>query len=310
MKYFNLVIDCTNLFWRSACAGIKKRLNNKNHKLYSSVVQDSLDRIKQLKKQFGYNDSIIYCLFDNPLSQINIRKVLSEGRYKSSRDSDNKPKGFDKFLQLFMKVLEYYDNYFYICNLKTSEADDLVNPLLNYIKLDKDKLTLLISADLDWARGIDEDVHWFNYKNIYDIRTFRNDYKFSPFGEKIKIYKSIHGDASDCIKNAVPHLPHKTLLDIVNAFDDLNEVFKNLHKIDCSDTWKNKILEAESKIKINYNLVDYIDIDIPISRLLTKCNENIETLRLWYDILEIPYETRMKKKRVFWGEKTKYRGVR
>ena len=51
-------------------------------------------------------------------------------------------------------------------------------------------------------------------------------YKFSPSGNKIKLYKAIHGDKSDNIENAVPYLPENILLDIINNFQDVNDFLK------------------------------------------------------------------------------------
>jgi len=285
MKYSSILLDLNNLFWRSTVSVVKKITEEQDeNEFYSLTVQDSLERIKQIRDTYGNNETTLYILHDNPFSKINEREMI-DSSYKHARKNKNIPVVFYKSLEKLIEILKIYDNKSYVVSHNKCEADDLVLPILNHIK----GSALMISADLDWARGMDEAIHWFNYGKLYKIDNFTEDYGFSPSGNGVKIYKALHGDKSDCIENAVPYLPKNVLNHIINNYNTIYELLANLWKDEViPKQWKLKIQDAQVQLKINYQLVDFMNIDLSFDDIAYKCIEDVEQLRSWYQLLDIP----------------------
>jgi hypothetical protein len=265
------------------------RKEDDEREFYSASIQDSLVRIQEFMKQYGNKDCKVYIIHDNPFSKINERERLYSS-YKHARKNKNIPPVFYKSLEKLIEILKLYHNNFYLVNYKGCEADDLVPQVLAH----KQGNALLISADMDWARGISSEVHWFNYSTLYDIDKFKTDYGFDPSNNGVKMYKCIHGDRSDCIDNAVPYLPKNILLHIVNTYGSLVELFKNIWSDEViPKQWKLKIKDCENQLKINYQLVDYLNIDVSFEDISYKCVEDLETLRAFFLMLDISFESRM-----------------
>jgi hypothetical protein len=290
MMYQNLIIDCTNLYWRSVVTVIKNSIKENDEderEFYSASIQDSLIRIQEFIQQFCYKNYNIYILCDNPFSKINEREHLYPS-YKHARKNKNIPAVFYKSLDKLLEIIKVYNDNFYLVRNDGCEADDLVPIILNQI--DKTENTLLISADMDWARDISDNIHWFNYTQVFDIQKFKKEYGFNPNNNGVKMYKCIHGDRSDCIENAVPYLPNSILLHIVDKYASLQELFNNLWSDnDIPKQWKLKIKDCEIQLKINYQLVDYIDLQLPFTQISYKCIKDIEKLRSWFLLCDIPF---------------------
>jgi len=293
-KYNYLLIDGNNLFWRCFSRGLKKYVVLDDFHLFIGTIKENLDTIEQLKKSFAYEDSILYFCFDNPESVINLRKFLDEN-YKSHRFKKNAPKGLYKTLNLFVELLKIYSDNYRIVNVDSLEADDLTLPIIKKLKLNKNNRCLAISNDLDWARNLalSDYCFWWNYNKVYNRKTFESEYNFYPIGNKIQLFKAIHGDTSDNIKNAVPYLPKELLLKIVNKFNNVDELFDNLWKEDYPLIWKQRIKDAEKIIRANEYLVDFIELDLNIEDYTLICKKNIKMLKLFYDTLDLEYESFM-----------------
>jgi 5'-3' exonuclease len=296
--YNNIIIDTNNLYWRQVITTIKQTLKDENdeREFYSASIQDTLTRIQELIKQFGALDCKVYFLCDNPFSKINQRSEIYSS-YKHARKNKNIPPVFYKSLDKFIEILKIFNDNFYIVRESGYEADDLIPIVLNHIERNWKGNTLLISADLDWARAIENSIDWFNFNTVYTINKFKEEYGFTPNNNGVKMYKCIHGDSSDCIENAVPYLPKNILLYIVNTYSSLEHLFSNLW----SDTiipkqWKLKIKEYEVQLKINYQLVDYSIIDNISNEIILNCYKDIDKLRSWFTLLDIPYFNWMRNK--------------
>lgn len=292
MKYNNLVFDASNLFWRSVVTSIKHNIDNKEDIVYTSSIQSAFNRIKSIQNQYGYDNSIIYLCFDNPESVINLRKLISHGEYKHSRESKNLPPQLYQTLDIFEELCKKYSSNFRVVKSKELEADDLTIVLSRTLKEDS---ILYVSADMDWARNIKDNHHWFNFSTLYTKDNFKNKYGFSPIGSSIQIYKSIRGDKSDCIENSVPRLPEKYLLYIIEHANNLEDIFKVSEEL--SEKWRDRILNSKHEIEKNYYLVDFINVELEYGDVVVECKENIEQLRKWYSLIDLPLETRMLKKK-------------
>lgn len=292
-KYRYLVIDATNLYYRSFLSNSKKVFQFEDTKLYVGGVEDALLRIRTLIERFGFESSNIYFLFDNPQSAINVRRILSEGRYKHSRQQKNAPIQLYKSLNLFTEILKHYsDNYRILWSIGL-EADDLTYPLRQSLILDAHHQALFISNDLDWARNITDYSDWYNWAHVYSQEEFFKKYKFWPKTNAIKMYKAIRGDASDCIDPGVPGLPEEILLDILEKYETIGDLTRSILHTDYSITWRKKIKDNENQLKINYQLVDFFPIESPIEDLIYECKRNPIQAKIWFDVLGFPPETWM-----------------
>jgi len=284
--YKNLIIDSNNLFWRSWFNNTTECVLG-DTSIYNGGIELFIEKIKQLKKQFLYNEGKTYLLFDNPESTVKMRKLIDDA-YKSHRLNNKYSKEINRSIQYLKEILRNYFDNTYIIYIDACEADDLVPLVLNLCK----EKTLVISADLDWSRNIEKDsgkqIDWFNYKKVYDLEEFKNEFGFYPNGNRIKLYKSIRGDNSDNIQNAVPYLPEKILLHIIENFHDV-PIEKLLNKIlqdtTISQKWKIELKNCENDIRKNYTLVDFIDIDADIKEHMFECKKNKTLARVWFKII-------------------------
>lgn len=292
-KFKYIIIDGTNLFWRAFSVSLKTFIVKDDYEIYPQSIRLALTRLDKLCETFGYEDSEIYLCFDNPDSNINIRKYLSEGEYKSIRSKKSAPKGLFNSLSLFYEILRVYKNNLTLLKIDSLEADDLTLPLISKLNITKKDKCVCFSNDMDWGRNISENVYWNNYETLFDEKVFKGKYGFDPRNKKIQLYKCIHGDGSDSIKNAIPHLPREILLDIVEKYSDARDLLDNIWKSTYSLDWKKKIVDASHDLMINYQLVDFMEIEGDISGYMFKCTRDIKVLKVWYDILELNYENFM-----------------
>lgn len=293
-KYSVLIIDLNNLYWRSVCSVLKNNLQKYTETKYSSILQDSINRINTLWKTYGYDSTQVYLVHDNPFSKINEREII-DPTYKHARKTKNIPPLFYSISDKFIELLKYYHNNFYIVSCTGYEADDLILPLQQYIYANNKQATiLLISADLDWARCITETTHWYNYNIIYDINTFLINYKFKPSVQSICLYKCIKGDTSDCIPTAVLYLPEQILLHILHTYSSLDDVLSSLWKDDViPQKWKLAIKDSETQLKINWQLVNFLPFHNNIEDCIYHSKENISMLKYLYSLYDLEYDNRM-----------------
>jgi 5'-3' exonuclease len=293
LKHTFLVIDLNNLFWRSVSVSLQDQLTIQGVQIYNYVIQDVLERIKELRNRFCYDEAKIYFLIDNTYSKINFRKTLDEG-YKHPREFKTIPKYLFSTLNFFIEILKIYSNNFYTLWEDNLEADDLTYPLLKSLDLNEQNRALFVSADMDWARNITKYSSWFNYSKIYNAELFKAKYKFSPYSKKIQFYKAIKGDNSDAIPNAIPYLPETVLLHILENYKDVEDLYKRIDSDkEISNKWYKRFLEERERVEKNYQLADFIALNKPIDEIIFQCKENIKGLRIWFKELHIPFEPRM-----------------
>lgn len=197
-----------------------------------------------------------------------------------------------------IEILKCYSDDYVILQEPNLEADDLVPIITRDVNVDHNNMCLLVSNDLDWSRSINEYTNWYDHANMYDIKSFTKKYGFSPEGNNIQMYKSIRGDKSDCIDNAIPHLPEKVVLDLIK-YDTIKEMMMSLDSDDnITDNQKTKIRNAENKLKINFQLTGFLNIDnLSLDEISIKGKENIKSLKYYYKLLDIEFENRMRSKK-------------
>lgn len=303
MAYKNIAIDCSNLYWRCVCTCLKSvpdkvKEGNTSINVYTSVIQDFIDRVNNLKKEYLFDTGKVYLLFDNPKSTLTLRQVIDE-EYKSPRMQRIIPKIFWDTLKVLKQVLLHYDDSFVFLQYPLCEADDLVKPLTENITIDENNRLLLISADMDWSRGISKNIDWFNFNKIYNIKEFYEKYNFKPERKNVVVYKCFRGDASDNIESGLPNFPEKLLLQIlekneVSDYHSFRDFLKGLQSCDfLSNDWKLKIKDAEERLLKNFQLTNYLNVDAKFNEMKIECKEYISVLKSYYKILQLPFETKM-----------------
>jgi hypothetical protein len=121
----------------------------------------------------------------------------------------------------------------------------------------------------------------------------------------------IRGDKSDDIPAGIPNLPTPILNHIIENYDEMSIFMETFNRDkDIPSQWKVKILENRSRLLTNYSLVDFIHIEEDISSYSFQCKSNVNELRYWYNLLDLPFENRMKVKKdtssFLKAKKTKY----
>ena len=287
-KFNYLLVDGSNLYHRSY------NLNKPNGK---NVITYLLDTVDKLINDYCNTDSIIYFIFDNSQSQINLRKNI-DPLYKSNREKGNN-KEIYKYHNIFIELLKVRNQNYKILMAGSLEADDLVKPLINYIDTIQKSYykILLISNDMDWSRNINDKVYWYNWNAILNKEEFYSKYKFFPSEEGIKIYKSIKGDSSDNISPAIYNFSMNDLISICDKAYDFNSYKDFLNYIETlNEKLKQTIKSNLRNIKRNYTLVDFIEIKINITEFIKNCKKIDLQYRLMLEGLGIKLPDKLKTK--------------
>lgn len=315
IKYKYLIIDGNNLFWRSFYHNVNNIILKKET-IYSGGIQQFISRINQFKQMFCYENSVnIYILFDNPTSTIKLRQDISNGEYKSHRLNKKSDTEIYKTISILKEVLKSYSDNFYIVNIDNCEADDLTKPLIAYINKNEDDFILCISTDMDWSRNIalGNNIHWYDYTKVYDKSQFKEEYKFDATENAVKLYKTFKGDSSDCIPIGIPYFRTEILLNIIEKYDTLENLLSKLFQSDYDQKTKNLIKAHEKQLRINYRLVDFIDINATISDFIFPCKLEKGKLKMFYKSLKLELEPWMKNEKELkdtFLQKKKYNRVR
>ncbi len=255
-KYKRILIDGNNLFCRNWFTFKDKLVQLDNGQtLISGPIKGTLASIKKLERLFGTEDTQIYVLWDNVNSKCQSRKEIDPD-YKLLRE-EKKPI-FYRSLNYLQFVLLYYKSNHSILFRHTFEADDLVKPLISTFPNDE---IVLCSEDLDWSRLMSKNIDWYASNKIFSRNNFKEKYKFFPDGNNVVLFKTIRGDKSDNIPIGIPRIGMEIVIKLLNDFNDIYDLLDNYKNIDyLSDKWKTVIKENESRLRLNYQLVDFLDI--------------------------------------------------
>jgi len=256
-KYNKILIDGNNLFCRNWFVFKDKLVKLENGQtLLSGPIKGSLTSIRKLEREFGSKDCRMYILWDNATSKSDLRKQI-DPEYKLTREK--KRPIFYRSLNYLQLLLLYYKSNYSIIFRHTFEADDLVKPLISKFSMN-DKI-LLCSEDLDWSRLIASNVTWFANKKLFNRYHFQQKYKFFPDGNNVTIFKAIRGDKSDNIPIGILKIQTDTIIKLLNDFDDIYDLLDGYQNVDyLTPIWKAKIKENESRLRLNYQLADFLNI--------------------------------------------------
>ncbi len=132
------------------------------------------------------------------------------------------------------------------------EADDLI---ATYVRLsEKDKIeTIIVSSDKDLMQLVSDNVTMLDPMKNKKIETKDVEEKFGVHPDKVIFIQALTGDKVDNIPGA-PGIGPKTASQLINEYNDIDGLIKNLDKI--KQEKRRKILkESENDIRISLKLV-------------------------------------------------------
>jgi hypothetical protein len=282
-KYDVLVFDVHNLYYRALWKNTDNYTKIEGQTIRIGGIERSLEMIKHRKEKYLKDGGTMYFLFDNPTSRDTVRQLINY-EYKSNRK--NMPTEFYKGLNYLEAILKKWENNCYVVREYKTEADDFVEPI---IKRHKDNSLLLVSTDMDWARGISENHHWLNKRELYTIDTFEQKYDFVPSRSSVCFYKVFFGDKVDNILPILPQLPIAYFKSIYETYDDIYDFIEasDNGEIDYFDEgWVMRVYRDKRKLTMNWKMVDFIGLDeVDLERHSIKCKFQPEKLKILYSTL-------------------------
>lgn len=285
-KYDVLIFDVYNIFYKADYLG-KNELSivkNGNDSVHTEGIIKFFQLINSYIEKYGTKDSQCIFLMDNAKSSIQkYRKALSE-KYKKTRTP--MPEYFYNELNFIELIIKYYRNNSTLYRCVGLEADDYVN---NVVRNLKDKKILMFSEDMDWCRNISDNIHQYKDKGIYTKEIFLEKYGFEATYSNICFYKTFYGDKSDNILPTIPTLPKVYFLDIISKFTNVSQMILNLSSLDYLDGgWKLKFQKEEDNLRLNWNLVESVDIsDNELLQYKYDCEFKPNKLKIIYMMLNI-----------------------
>jgi 5'-3' exonuclease len=260
-------------------------------RMVTGGIFTSLKMIQRIEREYLDSEGRVYFLFDNALSGEDRRKEIDPD-YKINRKKRDPQfyRGLD-YLQL---VLMHYQTGYRVVRRPSSEADDLIAPIIESFG-NKQYLILLVSNDMDWSRAVNEKTHWMTRKDnqdiIYTKERFYESYGFYPGLNEVCLYKSLRGDINDNIPPGVKNIPESIILTIIHQVKSVSNMFLYLADLDISPQWKESIRKNRGRIQLNLMLVDYQPISMADCRECTSITEfNKDMLTMFYRILNFKPE--------------------
>ena len=230
--YSKILIDTSNFYMRaySVCSGMTNKMDD-GSTLITGGIYNFIRMVRSVENRFLSPEGTVYFLFDNSHSGIDRRKKI-DPEYKSNRTK--KDEGFYRSMDILQALMLNYKDNWYCVKKAGYEADDLVYPLMKEFSNEK---ILLVSNDLDWFRGISENVHVAKYEKaegmqkadyvIYDSNLFIKRLGFKPSVSSMILYKAFRGDGSDNIPPGVPGIRSDSLNKIICArFEELFTIIR------------------------------------------------------------------------------------
>jgi len=137
------------------------------------------------------------------------------------------------------------------------EADDLIASI---VKIYKSKEIVIVGPDKDLFQLLSDNVVIYDpFKDeIIDKTIFEKTKGISP--QKLKFFYSLVGDSSDNIPG-VKGIGQKTALELVNSFDSLQDLYKNLDKIK-KDKTRELLLNNKDNAFLSEKLFKLEEIDL------------------------------------------------
>ena len=279
-----VVIDGKSVFYRGyyAMPNLSTRDGTPTGGVYGFAAL-SLELIKKLKPDY------VAVAWDKP--KTNIRKRLEiYPKYKAGR----KPAPPDFYVQIpilhelleaFGWPLYEYDDY---------EADDIMATLAH--KAEKEGIeTCLITSDLDALQSISPLTHVYAMKKgLTNIELFHPESFTEKYGLRVDQFldlKSLKGDASDGIPG-VPGVGEKTGIQLLQDYDTLDGVYRNLDKL--KPTLRAKLEAGKESAYMSHEIAE-LWTDAPVPLELEELDVNkLDTARLRDMLIRLEFRSLLK----------------
>ena len=213
-----------------------------------------------------YSDDKMIVIFD--AARENFRnKIYPE--YKANRGEAP-----DDLIPQFPLIRECV-NSFNIPQLEIEgyEADDLIATYVNLAEKDEIE-TIIVSSDKDLMQLVSNKVTMLDPMKNKKIEIKDVEEKFGVKPDKVIYIQALTGDKVDNIPGA-PGIGPKTASQLINEFNDIDGLLKNIDKIK-QEKRRNILIEAKNDIKISLNLVT-LKNDVKIS-------DNINTIKTYNEL--------------------------
>ena len=231
MKYDNIIIDVCNLSYKilddTKKASSTIVINNKSS--YKEFIASFIRSVDSLVERFGTDSTLVYCLFDNYKSRLDLQNSFLNSRRKSISENYKKnrkkqPKEWYNSLNILKYFYEVNEPRYYVAQLQGLEADDLVKPTLSLVK----GRSLLITSDLDWCRYLSSNVDWLPSLDEEPLSVEDTTLKlgFKCTENNIILYKALFGDPSDNITGVIPETSYnrEKVLDLMKSREPYDPV--------------------------------------------------------------------------------------
>lgn len=279
-----VVIDGKSVFYRGyyAMPNLSTRDGTPTGGVYGFAAL-SLELIKKLKPDY------VAVAWDKP--KTNIRKRLEiYPKYKAGR----KPAPPDFYVQIpilhelleaFGWPLYEYDDY---------EADDIMATLAH--KAEKEGIeTCLITSDLDALQSISPLTHVYAMKKgLTNIELFHPESFTEKYGLRVDQFldlKSLKGDASDGIPG-VPGIGEKTGIQLLQDYDTLDGVYRNLDKL--KPTVRAKLEAGKESAYMSHEIAE-LWTDAPVPLELDELDVNkLDTAKLRDMLIRLEFRSLLK----------------
>lgn len=217
----------------------------------TGIIYGILNFVCSLRKRYK-NSSIIFCWDSSPS-----KKKSLDCDYKANRkhlDMNDFWKQIRelKLLLSFFNIIQYYAEGY--------EADDIAAKIS---KEETGKKILLVSSDKDWFQMMENnnDVYILQNNIIYNKKEIERRDELNI--DKYCIFKSIVGSKKNNIIG-ISRMNKRFVWELIKKADDINDIF-------CLNLRNNinydKILENESLIRKNYELVKLLDSGFEIQEI-------------------------------------------
>ncbi|WBL31605.1 5'-3' exonuclease [Candidatus Phytoplasma sacchari] len=249
-----ILVDGHSLLFRAyyATAYKKKIIQNKNGEDVNALIIF----INMFKKILEQTEKNICVIFD---SKGKTKKHIYYPDYKKKRLPT--PIKLIPQIELIQEYLKLSGIKYHLQN--GYEADDIIGTLSK--KASAENIPVLIfSSDRDFLQLIDKNIKiCLIKKGLKDVVCYDKNILFNELNLKssqIIDFKSIVGDISDNIQG-IPGVGPKTAIKLLNQFNNLENIFLNLNKID--NKIKEKFIIFKEKLFFNRFLVK-IDTSVPL----------------------------------------------
>lgn len=277
-----ILIDTPSLIYRAFYA--LPEMSTRNGFPTNAVYGFSLMLLRLLKEEIP---DYICCAFDTPSPTFRHKKYTE---YKIQRQPT--PQKLIQQIPLIKDLLDAFGIVSYEAD--GYEADDIIATLVH--KIDGNYLRLIFSGDLDLLQLVDENIFLVSTKKgitetiTYTPQKVFEKYEIMP--SQLVDLKALSGDASDNIQG-VKGIGEKTAISLLKKFDSVENIIKNLDKIEQEHLRESISLCAE-QILSNKDIIKlHKDVPLDISLQDMKVKLDIEKIKHLFEKLQ--FKTLLKK---------------